>query len=208
MQADNWRSVWQTPVKRNYFIALMSGLAVMFVAVFLTIGYTETRSGIVIEEWAGDYLGKPGNFSILIFSLTYLCITYAIVTHAKQPVAFMRLLSAYMFMQFLRVITLLLVPLDPPADINPLSDPFLEYTFYNGRVNLKDLFFSGHVATVCIIAFFTKNKVMRIVMWILTLVIGALLIQQRVHYIADVAAAPLFAWVAVKLSSVSSKSLS
>lgn len=203
-----WSDVRKNPLQQKYFLRLGFGMLVMFAAVFITLGYTETRNGQIIEQWLSQYYGAPINFSVPIFALTYLSVGYAIAATARKPLALFQLLTAYTFMQYIRVVTLLLVPLDPPAEILPLSDPFLELTFYNGRANLKDLFFSGHVATICIIALSIPGKIMKIVLWIVALAVGIMLVQQRVHYVADVAAAPLFAWIAVRLSKLSSRSIS
>lgn len=208
MSHIKWNDVWQQRTKRMRFLLLGVSMLIMFAAVFFTLSYTETREGFVIEQWMSRFYGAPINFSIPIFALTYLCVGYGVSSTASKPILLFRLLSAYTIMQFMRVATLLLVPLDPHPEILPLSDPFLEMTFYNGRANLKDLFFSGHVATIAIIALSASGTIMRMVLWSSALAVGVMLVQQRVHYIADVAAAPLFAWAAVRISAFSSRSIS
>lgn len=198
----SWKFFWQTPANRRYFLFAIAGLISMFFALFFTLAYAELRPGIVIETWSGKYLGEPRDHSVFIFALTYLSIVYAISANIRTPVLFLRLLTAYIFMQLFRCLVLLAVPLDPPADIVPLNDPLLEHSFYAGRLNLKDLFFSGHVATICIVALFTRNKWLKITFWLAAFLAAALLVQQRVHYIADVLAAPLFAWIAYRISAM------
>lgn len=183
-------------------------MAAMFAFVFLTLAWTEERKGFVIETWASEFLGNPHNFSIPVFTLTYSCVLLTLYQFRKSPENIYRLLIAYTIMQILRGVFLLIVPLEPAPEIIPLEDPFLKLTFYNGRPNLKDLFFSGHVATILIIAFFTRSPKIRTAVLIAAIITAALLVQQRVHYITDVLAALPAAWISVKLSSYIARSSS
>jgi len=182
--------------------------ATMFLCVFFTLRYVEKRHGFVIEDWTLAYFGKPRNFSIGIFVITYFAMVYAIWTNVMRPRSFLHMLITYSFMQLSKCLILLIVPLDPPTDILPLSDPILETLFYGGNVNLKDLFYSGHVATVCIAFIYARPKWMKTVFVVLGIALAIMMTQQRVHYVLDVATAPIFVWVAFKLSSLVAKSSS
>jgi hypothetical protein len=183
-------------------------MAVMFAFIFYTLEWTEERNGFVIEAWARDLLGAPNDFSILIFTLTYSSVLFVLFQFRNSPVSIYRLLIAYTIMQILRGSFLLIVPLEPSPEIIPLEDPFLKLTFYNGRPNLKDLFFSGHIATILIIGFFITSYKLRIAVFTAAIITSALLVQQRVHYIADVLAALPAAWISVRLSSYIARSSS
>jgi hypothetical protein len=202
-----WSVFWQSSLNRRYFLLAMCSLALMFAAMFFTLAHIELREGIVIETGAGPLLGAPRDFSVPIFIFTYGSIVSAISTTVARPVLFLRLLTAYVLMQLIRCLVLLAVPLDPPSDILPLNDPLLESSFYNGRVNVKDLFFSGHVATIAVVALCARGKWTRILFWSVATLTAFMLAQQRVHYIIDVLSAPLFAWLAVKLAAVISRPL-
>lgn len=202
-----WSGFWQSKYNRRYFLLAMGGLAFMFEAMFFTLAYIEQRDGFVIEDWSRPLFGTPRDFSVPVFIFTYGSVVFAIVTTVTKPVLFLRLLTAYVLMQLIRCVVLLTVPLDAPADILPLNDPLLESSFYNGRINVKDLFFSGHVATIAIVALSARSKWTRIIFWSIATLTAFLLVQQRVHYIVDVISAPLFAWLAVKLAAVISRPL-
>lgn len=201
-----WKIFWQSPKNRKYFFAVIAGFIGMSLTVIFTLAHIEKRTGIVIESWAKDIFGQPINFSLGIFSITYFSILFAIIEHAKRPFSLLQVLMAYSIMQIMKCIILFAVPLNPPADILPLNDPILETLYYGGRVNLKDLFFSGHVATVCLAAIFTRGRFMKAAFVILGMLLGYMLAQQRVHYVIDVVAAPLFAWIAYRISRVVAKS--
>jgi hypothetical protein len=204
----HWKDYLKTPIGKKRIALTAGSLLLMFLAVFLTLSYVETRSGFVIESTLRELYGHPIDFSLPIFALTYFTIGYALITSAKKPELLLRLLTAYCIMQFMRCASLLLVPLEPSPEILPLTDPVLQFTFYNGRENLKDLFFSGHVATVAIVAFLSENPRTKTLFFTGAALLGFFLIQQRVHYAIDVVAAPVFAWFAVRLGDVTSRSMS
>ncbi len=206
MQEAGWKIFWQSKKNKQYFRIAMLIFTAMFVCVFFTLRYVETRQGFVIEDWSLDIFGKPLDFSIGIFAITYFSMIYAISTNVMRPQTFLHMLITYAFMQLLKCLILLCVPLNPPTNILPLSDPILETLFYGGNVNLKDLFYSGHVATVCIAFVYARPRVMKTAFVVLGFALAFMMAQQRVHYILDVVAAPVFVWIAYKISSSISKS--
>jgi hypothetical protein len=208
MSTNTWHEFLKTSIGKKRIAITSAILLVMFLAVLMTLSYVETRKGYVIESSFGELYGHPIDFSLPIFALTYLTICYALVSTARKPDSLLRLLTAYCIMQFMRCACLILVPLDPSPEILPLNDPVLQLTFYNGRENLKDLFFSGHVATVVIVAFLSESSRTRMLFFIGAALVGFFLIQQRVHYTIDVVAAPVFAWFAVRLGDAASRSMS
>ena len=104
-----------------------------------------------------------------------------------------------------RVLTLFFVPLDSPESIIPLHDEILTHTFYAGGENLKDLFFSGHAATLFLFYFFTVNKVLKYLFLAAAISVSIGVVVQHVHYSYDVIAAPIFAYIAYKLVTKFSK---
>jgi hypothetical protein len=86
-----------------------------------------------------------------------------------------------------------LLPLEPPVTMIPLSDPFAEY-FTTGSVMTKDLFFSGHTATLFFLYLMTEKKLLRYVFLCATITVALLVMAQHVHYAIDVFAAPFFTY--------------
>ena len=80
--------------------------------------------------------------------------------------------------------------------ILPLHDLFLKNTFYCQEVLLKDLFFSGHTASVFLLYFLIPQKWVKRVLLAGGLTLGFLLMHQHVHYTIDIVAAPFFSWIA------------
>ncbi|MDQ3110595.1 MAG: hypothetical protein M3R17_11935 [Bacteroidota bacterium] len=200
-----WKSALKNKsFRKDLFLSIVFLGAVLFGFIFV-LEFVENRSGFSIEK---DWLNKiiaPRDFSSWIFTCTYGAIIPGIVFCFLKPDTAILLIRTYLILQFLRAITLLLVPLNPPEGIIPLQDPFLHATFYDGRQNLKDLFFSGHVATLVMFVLVVPQKWVKWLLIIAAIAAGVLLIGQRVHYVVDVIAAPVFAVAAFKLAKRWSK---
>ncbi|MCW3086594.1 MAG: hypothetical protein JWP12_3960 [Bacteroidetes bacterium] len=178
------------------FTLLALGLTLFAFLHFLT--FNELRSGRVFNDPVLN-LFPPVNVSIFTFLLTYSFCLFGLIVALRSPFLFIKLLQAYTIMTLLRMLCLYLVPLEPPVNIIPLQDVLLHSSFYSGRDNLKDLFFSGHTTTLFLFAFGLENKKLKITFVIVGCVVGMLLMLQHVHYSIDVAAAPVVAYVVLWL---------
>jgi hypothetical protein len=75
-----------------------------------------------------------------------------------------------------------------------LDDPVVRW--FTGNTWRRDLFFSGHVGTLALVAL-TYLRCDRRIAWALvgsTALVGMGLLAQHAHYTMDVVAAPVFAW--------------
>lgn len=133
-----------------------------------------------------------------VFVLMYGGVLAAVGWLTRHPYLFLRGLWAYFLLLVLRMVTIWLVPLNPPLDLVPMPDPFTAFFFHTAAAEAitKDLFFSGHTATVAILALAVRGRVLRPALVVVAVLIGVLVLVQRVHYSYDVLAAPLFAWLA------------
>ena len=88
--------------------------------------------------------------------------------------------------------------LNPPVGLVDLHDPLAEFFIYGENMPItKDLFFSGHTATMVFVCFFLPTAKERVIAITLSLLLVSLLLIQHVHYSLDVAAAPLFTLAAI-----------
>jgi hypothetical protein len=78
------------------------------------------------------------------------------------------------------------VPLDPPIGYIPLRDPLLECFTEGGAVVSKDLFFSGHTASLAVTALMFRGQRFGKLLWAATFSVGLLVLVHHVHYTVDV----------------------
>lgn len=186
--------------KKNRNASLLSFLLLVTVLyIFLYfLSYNETHSGYLFNDPVLSLIA-PKDLSIFTFIITYgLCLS-GIIISLKIPRLFIILLFAYSFLTVIRMCCLYFLPLEPPAGIIPLKDILLQFSFYSGRENLKDLFFSGHTATLLLFAFVFQSREMKTIFFIGAVIVGFLLMVQHVHYSIDILAAPFAAWISVKI---------
>ena len=81
-----------------------------------------------------------------------------------------------------------LVPLEPPVSHLPLQDPLVEY-FGTGTMLTKDLFFSGHTATLFTLFLIADKGVFKYLLLVGLLLVAFLVLVQHVHYTIDIVAA-------------------
>lgn len=194
------KTAWQNYYsKKKQWVILISSVILLLITLFSFkhfLTFTENRIGFLFNDPVLN-LFAPINISLITFTATYLSAIIGIGIAIRSPELFIKLMQGYTILIWLRMLCLYFVPLEPPVHIIPLHDIFLQSSFYSGRDNLKDLFFSGHTATMFLFAFLFTDKKLK---WIYTsaaVVIGGLVMLQHVHYSIDVFAAPLFAFFAI-----------
>jgi len=196
-----WRAFFSDRKNTNTFVVTIASLALILFAFLHFLTYNEARSGYHFNDPVLN-LFRARDLSLLTFILTYGIAIAGLVIALRDPPVLVKLFAAYAILTLLRICTLYVLPLEPPAGIIPLEDVLLRFSFYSGRANLKDLFFSGHTATLFLFAFAFKNRSLKIIFASAGLLIGILLMMQHVHYSIDVVVAPLAAWVATRVARV------
>ncbi len=136
---------------------------------------------------------KPVDLTWLIFSAIYLSLLTGIVILVRNPVRLILAIQVYTVIILIRMIAMYTVPFDPPHSMISLNDPFVQF-FGTGKVLTKDLFFSGHTATLFLLFLVVDKKPFRQLFLLLTVMVAAGVLLQHVHYFIDVFAAPFFAY--------------
>jgi len=194
-------------MSRNPYVfnALSAIFLILSAIVFVRfLEYNELKcndSGIVLDDPILALLPLR-NFSIPIFSVTYGTIVYGIFLSFKNQLLIGKFMFAYAVMLLLRILTLTILPLKAPVDLIFLQDPFLNNLIYPGEIK-NDLFYSGHTALVFILFFLTKKKILLIG----GVVLGLMLMAQRVHYSIDIIGAIPVSYFIVKMVNLLSDQL-
>ena len=196
----SWPVAWAHPGFRAR-LALVLVLLVGLVAVVPHFfQFIQSRPGQLLPDPLLELL-PVRNVSVATFTLMYGSIVAALVFLLPRPLLLVRVLWAYLLLQLLRMLTLWLLPLDPPAALVMLHDPVVDRLFgATAQPVVRDLFFSGHTATMALLALAVRGRYWRGALALGTVAVGTLVLVQRVHYSYDVLAAPLFAWLAYYLA--------
>ena len=168
-------------------LVLLSSLSYFF-------NYIETRGGVEMKDIILSNIPSI-NLSLFTVVLIYSAALLSIVNLLPVPGLFLQAVQSYFIILLLRVISIYSLPLEAPAGIIPLQDPFVETFFYGQTRITKDLFFSGHVATVFLFYLVNPRKGLRYFYLTVVVLVAGFILIQHAHYTLDVVAAPLFAFI-------------
>jgi len=195
---DNWKDTWNSSVKRNQIII---GSVIMFAVVLILpvfFNYIEKRKGVLLNDWLLGHI-TPHNVSVPIFSLIWGMGILMIIRTIKHPSIYINYCWAIIFICIARFVTISLVALEPPHGLIPLTDP-LTGVFYGESLITKDLFFSGHTATLTLMFLCLEKKNDKIAGMIATAIVACLLLVQHIHYTIDIVAAPIIVYGCYRLT--------
>jgi membrane-associated phospholipid phosphatase len=189
-----WKEAFST---RSFTLKFVIGwiLLITILSVYpYFFAYIQERQGVQIDDWLLAAI-PPVDFSGLVFGVIAVTTLIGLFRTLQHPYLFLVLLWGYIFLNISRVITILLVPLEPPVGLMPMTDP-LAFPFYGqgGSIN-KDLFYSGHTGTIFLLYLVLQKKWEKQIALVFTILIGVLLLVQHIHYTIDVLCAPLFVYL-------------
>ncbi len=181
-------------------------LAVSFTALAIVLaGYTrflafnETRQGALLTDPVLTLL-PTADLSVPIFAVIYGAIALALVTLRRHPDRFIRTLHAYTLLMLVRIVAMYAAPLAPPPGMITLHDPVAGLG--PGAQMRQDLFFSGHTATLALLAFTAVRPALRWAFTAAALAVAIMVLMQHCHYTVDVVAAPFFAYGCYRIATV------
>lgn len=194
---QSWKVAFEN---RSFTLQLVAALAVFLIFPFKADNYfqwIQLRKGV---QWNDPVLNAiPAlNVSYSIFGIIYLSVIYLLYRLVYEPKKFLWFAWAFNLETAFRFLTIYLVALEPPIGLVDLHDPLAEILIYGDKLAItKDLFFSGHTATMVFVCFFLPTVKEKWLAFGLSLVLVSLLLIQHVHYSIDVLAAPLFTLAAI-----------
>lgn len=187
-----WRAAWRHPVFRWKFIVGVTvtlALLLAFPYFFQTI---EQHSGPVLNDWVLNRL-LPQDVSVAIFFIIWATALLLLIRARRSPAVFMLFIYGYLLVSLSRMLSINLVPLDPPVGLIPLIDP-ISNTFYGKTYITKDLFYSGHTSTIFLMFLCFRRWWDRLIALVGSVLVGGLLLVQHVHYTVDVLGAFVFTY--------------
>ena len=192
-----WREAWSD--QRFRAEALLSPLALVAVLAVMArfLSWVEHRPGVVLADPLLAWI-PPRDVTWLTFGLVYVGLLTTFVLLLPYPRRLVLGAQAYAVMVLFRMGVMAVTPLEAPPDTIPLRDPLVQ-VFGTGEVLTRDLFFSGHTATLALLALLAPGRTSRRFFVVCTLLVAVCVLWQHVHYTVDVLVAPLFAFASCEL---------
>jgi hypothetical protein len=186
--ASRWKEALLSPSFRLQLLLTVVIMGVLLFSYAHFLDWIELRPGVVFHD---PFLAlfHARKVTWIVFGLVYGGLVLGVGSLSTRPTALLVALQSYALIVAVRMVAIYFVPLDPPVGLIPLKDPFVAL-FATGRALTKDLFFSGHTATLFLLFLTARHRVLRVVFLLATIGVGAGVIWQHVHYTVDVLAAP------------------
>lgn len=197
-----WRYAWRDRSFRTALLAAAITILPLAVGLPVFFDHIGAKPGGYPPDPLIAAVG-PVDVTWLTFLVLYGGVFIAVARASRDPFMIARGLHAYAILQLFRMAAMQLCTFEPPPDIIPLIDPVTAVFYPGGVPFLKDLFFSGHTATLALMVCISRGATLRWLMVAATIIVGALVILQHVHWTVDVLAAPFFVWAAWRTSAVS-----
>lgn len=187
-----WQTAWQSPVFRWKFILGVIAVVTLLLAFPYFFQTIEQHSGPVLNDWVLNQL-PPHDVSIPIFLVIWATALLLLIRARRSPAIFMMFVYGYIIVSLSRMLSINLVPLNPPVGLIPLIDP-ISNTFYGKSYITKDLFYSGHTSSIFLMFLCLRRWCDRLFALLGSLLVGGLLLVQHVHYTIDVLGAFVFTY--------------
>ena len=161
------------------------------------LSWVERRPGVVLADPVLA-LFPPRDVTWLTFGLVYIGLLTTFVLLLPHPRRLVLGAQAYALMVLFRMAVMAVTPLEAPPDTIPLRDPLVQI-LGTGEVLTRDLFFSGHTATLALLTFLAPSRASRRFFMVCTLLVAICVLWQHVHYTVDVLVAPFVAYASREL---------
>ena len=195
---DSWKETWDSSFKRKrLIIGTVSMLLVVFIMPYF-FGYIEKRPGVLLHDWVLAQI-PPHNVSVAIFAIIWGMIIFALIRAIYSPSIYIIYCWTLIFVTIARFTCIILVPLAPPLGFITLTDP-LTGVFYGHALITKDLFFSGHTATLTLIVLCLEKRTDKIIAVFAVIAVAILLLVQHIHYTVDILAAPVIVYALYRVT--------
>jgi len=195
----NQKKLWTEALHERSFVVQLIVLIISILAVVSFLPYffhtiIGPKQGIQINDLVLNAFA-PRDSSWLIFGLIYLSLAITLHGIYKKPRMILLGLKCYLILALIRMISMYVLTLEAPEGIIPLHDPLVDVIAYGGSTFNKDLFFSGHVATLTLFVLLEERPAFKKILLTSTILVAGLILLQRVHYTLDVLAAPIITYL-------------
>ena len=195
---ERWRKMYgQVDFRKKFWTGI---IILVFILAFFPIffQFIEHRKGWYLVDPIVNSI-TPADLSIPIFAIIWSMTLLTIIRAIQQPAFLLLFLWGFILLSISRMISILIVPLEPPPGLIEMIDP-ISNLFYGAKFITKDLFYSGHTATQFLMCFCLYKRQDKLATLVAAILIGAGVLVQHIHYSIDVLLAPLFAYIVYKIA--------
>lgn len=198
----DWQEAWRNPVFRRKFIVSAIALIIIILSLPSFFEYIEKREGTYLHDLVLQVI-PAADVSIPTFLIIWTISGLVIVRMIQNPAFALLMLASFTLLCIARMVSITLVPLNPPDGLIRLNDP-LTSLIYGGKDKFmtKDLFFSGHTSNMFLMCLCLTKKIDKYLALMATIAVGLLVLVQHVHYTIDVLAAFLFTYIIYRISKI------
>ncbi|MFZ9171059.1 MAG: phosphatase PAP2-related protein [Sediminibacterium sp.] len=189
-----WSKAWQLKSFRNKTIISLFLVAIILLFLPSFFGFIEKREGIVLQDYVLDAI-PPMDVSIPTFIVIWGMVLLVFFRIYQNPRLFLVIAYGFILMCLCRILTITLLPLNPPPGLITLKDPIANIAYGgNGTFITKDLFYSGHTGNMFLFFLCLEAKWDKIIALTASFLIGFLVLIQHIHYSIDVISAFIFTY--------------
>lgn len=203
----NWKEAWSLRWFRIHLILTIIALFIMLQTIIRVMDFMENQPGTVLNDPILEFL-PPTDLTWPLTFLIYSNLFLWFWGNRNHPREMLIGIQAYSLMLLARAVTLYSFPLEAPEGIIPLADPLVQWKSEQGIVHTKDLFFSGHTATVFLCFLNTVSRWLRLWFLVATVLVGSFVLLQHVHYTIDVVFALFASYMCYRLTLTINEKLS
>lgn len=182
-------------------IKLITGSVFIFgIIAFLPLFFKhiERRQGPVLHDWVLAQI-PPHNVSVLIFIIIWGMGLLILYRALYKPDIYILYAWSLALVCLARMLAITFVVLNPPVGLIPLADP-LTGVFYGQAMITKDLFFSGHIATMTLTFLCLEKKWDKRIGFVAIIAVAILLLIQHIHYTIDILASPIITYACYRVT--------
>ena len=190
----SWSEAWQLRSFRNKTFVALALVAIILLTLPTFFAFIEKREGMVLQDFVLDAIPAK-DVSIPTFVVIWSVVLLVFYRIYQSPRLFLVVAYGFILMCLARLLTISLLPLNPPAGIITLKDPIANIAYGgNGIFITKDLFYSGHTGNMFLFFLCLQHKWDKIIALAASFIVGILVMVQHIHYSIDVFAAFIFTY--------------
>jgi len=193
-QTISWSEAWQLKSFRNKTFVALVLVAIILLLLPYFFAFIEKREGMVLQDFVLERL-PASDVSIPTFIIIWSVVLLVFYRIYQNPSIFLVVAYGFILMCIARVLTISLLPLNPPPGLITLKDPIANIAYGGKGIFItKDLFYSGHTGNMFLFFLCLQAKWDKIIALAASFMVGILVLIQHIHYSVDVIAAFIFTY--------------